>query len=199
MGALMIIAVVGLQVLGGGTSVAPNPIWWKMGTIDWAGLITLALDGLALLIMIALAATFEELNYRGYPFQTLLRAVGPLFPVLLFSSLFAIAHLDNPDKTLFSTVNTALAGIWLAMAYLKTRSLWFPTALHFMWNWMLGAFFGLPVSGLVFSHHTVLISTSESPIWLTGGTYGCEGGAAATIVLIAATFIISRAKWLNKE
>ncbi|MCI0664078.1 MAG: CPBP family intramembrane metalloprotease [Acidobacteria bacterium] len=197
LGAMMIIAVVGLQVIGGGTSLAPNPIWWKMGTIEWPGLLRMTLDGLALLVFIALAATFEELNYRGYPFQSLVRAAGPMLPVLLFSLLFAFAHLDNPNKTLFSIVNTVLAGIWLALAYLKTRSLWFPTALHFTWNWMLGAFFGLPVSGLVFSHQTVLISTSENPLWLTGGSYGCEGGAAATIVLLIATVIIWRAKWLS--
>jgi uncharacterized protein len=197
MGASMTITVVGLQIIGGGTHVAPNPIWWKMGTINWSGLLLLALDGSALTIMIALAATFEELNYRGYPFQTLLRAIGPIFPVLIFSSLFAIAHLENPNKTLFSPVNTVIAGLWLAMAYLKTRSLWFPTALHFMWNWMLGAFFGLPVSGLVFSQQAVLISTSENPVWLTGGSYGSEGGAAATIVLFIATIIIWRAKWLS--
>ena len=196
-GASMIIAVVGLQVIGGGTSLALNPIWWRMGTIDWSGLLTITIDGLALMILIALAATFEELNYRGYPFQTLVRGIGPIFPVIIFSLLFAIAHLENPNKTLFSTVNTVLAGIWLAMAYLKTRSLWIPTALHFTWNWMMGAFFGLPVSGLVFSHQTLLVSTSENPIWLTGGIYGCEGGAAATIVLIFATVIIRRAAWLN--
>jgi uncharacterized protein len=196
-GALMTIAVVGLQVIGGGTRLALNPIWWKMGTIDWFGLTTVMLNGLALIAFIALAATFEELNYRGYPFQTLLRGAGHLFPVVLFSSLFAIAHLENPNKSLFSTVNTALAGIWLALAYLKTRSLWFPTALHLVWNGMLGAFFGLPVSGLVFSHQTFLISTSENPTWLTGGSYGSEGGAAATIVLLVASAVIWRAKWLT--
>jgi hypothetical protein len=62
---------------------------------------------------------------------------------------------------------------------------------------MMGAFFGLPVSGLNIPQHPILISTSESPVWLTGGGYGCEGGAAATIVLITATIFIWRAKWLS--
>ncbi|HYE73633.1 MAG TPA: hypothetical protein VEF04_09880, partial [Blastocatellia bacterium] len=39
-------------------------------------------------------------------------------------------------------------------------------------------------------------SSSESPLWLTGGSYGPEGGVAVTVVLIASTLIIWRAKWL---
>ena len=61
----------------------------------------------------------------------------------------------------------------------------------------MGAVFGLPVSGLKFVPHSVLLATSEAPLWLTGGSYGCEGGIAATLVLIVATVIIWQAKWLQ--
>ncbi len=193
-GASMIIAIVVLQMAGGGTRVMPNTVWWRSGVPDYSGVVTVAGEVFFALILLILAGAFEELIYRGYPFQTLLRGLPAAAPIVISAILFGVAHMQNPNRTFFSTFNTALAGIWLSVAYLKTRSLWFPTALHFSWNWMMGSFLGLPVSGLQISRHSILLSTSENPIWLTGGNYGCEGGAAATLVLIVATILIGRAK-----
>jgi hypothetical protein len=147
--------------------------------------------------LLILAGAFEELVFRGYAFQTLLRGAPAIVPVLLFSIYFGWAHWDNPNRTLFSTANTALAGIWLSIAYLRTRSLWFPTALHFAWNWTMGAFFGIPISGQRIPPHPILVSTSGEPVWLTGGSYGSEGGVAATVVLIIAIVVIWRAPGLR--
>lgn len=196
-GASMIAVVAGLQFAGGGTRVTPNPFWWRGGAIDYSGLQTVAHETLGALLLLILAGAFEELIYRGYPFQTLLRSVPTFVPILLFALLFGISHWENPNSTFLSTANTALAGIWLSLAYLKTRSLWLPTSLHFSWNWMMGAFFGLPVSGLTVPQHPIFVSTSENPVWLTGGSYGCEGGIAVTVVIVIATIFIWRAKWLS--
>jgi hypothetical protein len=65
-----------------------------------------------------------------------------------------------------------------------------------MWNWTMGAFFGIPVSGLQIEN-PLLITSGEGPVWLTGGRYGSEGGAAATIALIIAGIVIWRARWLT--
>jgi membrane protease YdiL (CAAX protease family) len=100
-------------------------------------------------------------------------------------------HLYNPGVTLFSTVNTVLAGIWLGVAYWKTRSLWLATALHVSWNLAMVFVFGLPVSGLTdYSEMGLLMGRPGSPAWLSGGDYGPEGGAAATLMLLASTFVI---------
>ena len=200
--ALMMVAVVVVQVIGGGTRIMLNPLFWKTvdgaRSLDGLGLQMIAQDFVLALILFALAAAFEELLFRGFPFQTLLSGGVPAAaPIILLSVFFGLVHLGNPSSTMFSTLNTILAGVWLAVAYLKTRSLWFPTALHLGWNWMMGAFFGLPVSGLKFVPHPVLLSTSEAPLWLTGGSYGCEGGIPATVVLVAATIVIWKANWLQ--
>jgi hypothetical protein len=193
----MVIFVIGLQFVSGGTQITPNPIWWQSGAVDYSGLLTVGNETLSALILLILAAAFEESIYRGYPFQTILRGSTPFVPILLFAFLFGIAHWENPNRTFFSTANTALAGVWLSVAYLKTRSLWLPISLHFTWNWVMGAFFGLPVSGLRIPQDPLFLSTSENPIWLTGGIYGSEGGAAATVALIVATILIWRAKRLR--
>jgi len=199
---LMMMAVVILQSIGGGTRIILNPLFWKsvegMKNFDLIGVGMIARDFGLSFVLFALAAAFEELLFRGFPFQTLLRGGVPAaVPIILLSVFFGLVHLGNPSSTPFSTLNTILAGIWLAIAYLKTRSLWFPTALHLGWNWTMGTFFGLPVSGLKLVAHPVLLSTSEAPLWLTGGSYGCEGGIAATLVLVVATIVIWKASWIT--
>ncbi|HMS10020.1 MAG TPA: CPBP family intramembrane metalloprotease, partial [Pyrinomonadaceae bacterium] len=96
-----------------------------------------------------------------------------------------------PNASAFSWGNTFLAGIWFAVAYLRTRDLWFATGLHVMWNWMQGAFFGIEVSGLrELIPAPLLMETDAGPAWLTGGTYGLEGGIACTIALLISTAVI---------
>ena len=197
LGGVMIASVVALQIAGGGSRLSFNPILrGERGGINWAGVPTVAAEMVAALALLILAAAFEELIFRGYAFQTLLRGAPAVVPILLFSIYFGWAHWGNPNRTLFSTVNTALAGVWLSIAYLRTRNLWFPTALHFTWNWTMGVFFGIPISGLQIER-PFLVTSSDGPVWLTGGSYGSEGGAAATVVLIVAIAVIWRARWLR--
>lgn len=144
--------------------------------------------------LFVVAALFEEALFRGYPLQTFSRAKLVWFGVLLTSLPFAAVHLRNPNVAAgFTFVNTALAGVWLAVAYLRTRSLWFPLGVHWAWNWALGSLFGLPVSGITdLAPHSILRGTDLGPAWLTGGTYGIEGGVACTITLIISTIFIWR-------
>jgi membrane protease YdiL (CAAX protease family) len=184
---LMISAVVLIEGIGGMRLGLNSKLSWSAMGNEIA----------ASLILFILAAAFEELQFRGYPLQTLLRSLPAFVPVVLFATLFGLAHLANPNHTKLATINTALAGIWLGVAYLKTRSLWFPTALHFSWNWTMGAVYGLPVSGLRLPSQSLLIASDYGPEWLTGASYGPEGGLAASIVLIGATLFIWYTRWLS--
>ena len=139
------------------------------------------------------AALAEEAMFRGYPLQTLSRAHLAWVGVLLTSVPFGIVHLWNPNVVPGVTfANTILAGVWLAIAYLRTRSLWFPLGIHWAWNWALGSLCGIPVSGMRFGNHTLLHASDLGPAWLTGGSYGIEGGAAATLALTAALVFVWR-------
>jgi hypothetical protein len=101
---------------------------------------------------------------------------------------FAFAHFNNPSANWVSVTNTALAGIWFGVAYLKTRNLWFPFGIHFVWNWLQGAVFGIPVSGITeITTAPMLQQTEKGSEFLTGGGYGVEGGFACTIALIVST------------
>jgi hypothetical protein len=145
------------------------------------------------------AAAAEEMVFRGYPLQTMTRARLAWLGLILTSLLFAWVHLDNPNVVPgFTLLNTTLAGIWLGVAYLRTRSLWLPLGIHWSWNWMMGAVLGLPVSGIdKLTPEPVLRATDAGPAWLTGGTYGIEGGAACTIALLLSTLFIWRTRLIS--
>jgi uncharacterized protein len=147
-----------------------------------------------------LAAAAEEVLFRGYPLQTLTRANLAWLAVLLTSVPFALAHLGNPNVVPgFTMVNTALAGIWLSVAYLRTRSLWLPFGLHWSWNWVQAFLLGLPVSGNTrITPAPLLHALNLGPDWLTGGAYGIEGGAACTVALIVSTLVIWRTKLISR-
>ena len=146
--------------------------------------------GVSLIIFFA-GAAFEEVLFRGYIFQTLARANLAWLAIALTALFFAIAHSNNPSATYLSTLNTALAGIWFGLAYLKTRTLWFVFGLHLAWNWFQGAIFGIEVSGITsFTTAPLLQEIDAGPIWLTGESYGIEGGIACTIALVVSSLII---------
>jgi membrane protease YdiL (CAAX protease family) len=186
LGGAAIALAVGLATLGGATSFESKaPV--EAPTAAGSLLLGAVLAALVFLV----AAAFEELLFRGFAFQALVHNVGPLVPLALTSALFGVAHLGNPSATTFSTINTMLAGVWLGLAYLATRSLWLATALHFSWNFVMVFVFGLPVSGWTALDRLALLpAKSGSPDWLSGGSYGPEGGLAATTVLILSTLVI---------
>lgn len=147
--------------------------------------------------MLFVAALAEEAIFRGYPLQTLARADLALLGVVLTLVFFAWVHLQNPNVVPLTFTNTALAGLTFAVAYLRTRSLWLPLGLHWAWNWALGWFFGLPISGAKLVSHPLLSATDDGPVWLTGGSYGIEGGLASTIAFVLLTLFIWRTPWLR--
>ncbi len=150
-----------------------------------------------------LLAAGEEAMFRGYPLQTLLRSLPFFIAVLPSSVLFAAGHFFNPNvphdyKLAIQFVNTALAGIWLALGYWRTRSMWLPLGLHWAWNWTMGSLLGLPVSGITsLTRAPLLRATDAGPAWLTGGAYGLEGGLACTVALLIATLFLWHTRLLK--
>ncbi len=159
--------------------------------VQTTGVAVLFRDFIFLLFLFLIAGAFEELFFRGFAFQALTHNLGPGAAIAITAALFGMAHLGNPDATFYSTINVALAGIWLGTAYLMTRSLWLAFGLHYSWNLVMVFVFGLPVSGFkVFSQQGWLEGGAGPPEWLSGGGFGPEGGVAATVALILSTLIV---------
>jgi membrane protease YdiL (CAAX protease family) len=161
---------------------------------------TIGKTAIVSLVIFVIAGAAEESLFRGYPLQTFTRAKLAWVGVLLTSLPFAAVHLANPNVSRgFTFINTAVAGVWLAVAYLRTRSLWFPLGLHWAWNWTQASLLGLPVSGIKrISPAPLLHAMNAGPDWLTGGAYGIEGGAACTVALIISTLVIWKMKFLSQ-
>ena len=143
------------------------------------------------------AASLEEVVFRGYFFQTLIQWITFLPATLVISVLFAYGHLVNPHAAAFGLVNVALASVWLSVAYMKTRGLWLPIGLHFAWNFSQTALYGFPTSGIRFGSYRVFDVVQQGPEWITGGAFGPEGGALATTALVVCTWYILKSEHLK--
>jgi membrane protease YdiL (CAAX protease family) len=77
------------------------------------------------------APLFEELLFRGFIFQGVCRRLGPAAAVVLPAVVFAASHLQY-DK--FGIANVAIIGLVLAIARLKTESIYVPMAMHMLQN-----------------------------------------------------------------
>jgi len=64
-------------------------------------------------------------------------------------------------------------------------------------EFVLGWFFGLPISGINLVSNPLLQGQESGPKWLTGGTYGIEGGVACTISLILVTIFLWRTSLIS--
>jgi len=174
--------------------VLPIAIFGGITLTFWTGPRQFGLVGIDLLALLV-AALAEEVAFRGYPFQRLIEAMGPLPATLAMSAVFAVVHLGNPDSTIASTLVTVLAGWLFAIAYLRTRALWLPWGLHFAWNASMGILFGLPVSGLR-NFSPIVTANAHGPFWLTGDGYGPEGSLITVFVMLASLGILT---WLTSD
>jgi uncharacterized protein len=147
----------------------------------------------------AVAAFAEEAMFRGYAFQVLARWSGPATATALSSVGFAIAHGANPDVGVFALVNIFLAGVLLAIAYLRTLSLWFATGLHMAWNWAMATLFDLPVSGIQLFDTPLYDPVIGGPSWWSGGTFGPEGGLVGTIGFGVALLLVLRLRRVVRD
>jgi membrane protease YdiL (CAAX protease family) len=192
---LVIGSVTGFAALVVAVAIASKGFSFSVNHAGVSMIVVSMIESAALLIFAALA---EEVMFRGYGLQTLSRAKLAWLGVLLTSVPFALAHENNPNVVPgFTFVNTSLAGVWLAVAYLRTRSLWLPLGVHWSWNWALGWFFGIPVSGMTLVSNPLLRAQDSGPNWLTGADYGIEGGAACTIALTLCTIFLWRTRLVS--
>ena len=142
------------------------------------------------LAFLALVPAFtEEILFRGILFRFIEQAGGSGIALAVTSLFFGLAHIFNPNATIFSSLAIALeAGIVLGAVYMLTRRLWAVIGGHAAWNFTQGWIFGVPVSG---GEAAGLVRSSRSgPELLTGGDFGLEASLIALVVATAAGIAI---------
>ena len=142
------------------------------------------------LTMAFTSAIIEELLFRGIIFRITEEKLGSYIALAISAIIFGALHLGNPNSSLIAGIGLAIqAGLLLGAAYIYTRNLWFPIAIHFAWNFSQSAIFGANVSGNQLSK-TLITSKIKGAEWLTGGSFGPEGSIQATIFALIATITL---------
>ena len=149
------------------------------------------------LVLFSLAALAEEVFFRGYLFQTFIQGMTFLPAMIVMALFFAFAHRLNPNASAFGLINVSLAAVWLSIAYMKTRSLWLPFGLHLSWNYTQTVVYSFPTSGIDFTKFQLGETIQTGPKWITGGAFGPEGGALATLMLILSVWYVLKSKALS--
>jgi uncharacterized protein len=147
-----------------------------------------------LAVLLAPAALWEELVFRGYLWKVAEDAGGTALALWSSSIAFGLVHLFNPNAGVRTTMLVVLAGICLGLLRLR---LGLPAAwlAHLAWNWVMAAILHVPVSGVGFETPGYRGAVG-GPAWLTGGEWGPEGGLVAAVVLGGALLVAARGEHL---
>lgn len=177
-------------------------IIWMLGGLKIVALQwhTSILKSLSLSILLFIwVAISEELFSRGYVQGLLKDQFGTIPAILVSSLLFAFLHAMNPDvfSSPLPVVNLFLAGVLFGISREVSGGLWMPIGLHFTWNLFQGSLFGFPVSGMPMESIVVHDTTGSHAV--SGGHFGAEGSAVATVVLLAGTFFVYRFYVMRRE
>ncbi|WP_324756421.1 CPBP family intramembrane glutamic endopeptidase [Sphingobacterium thalpophilum] len=137
------------------------------------------LEQLNIFLICLCTALFEEIVFRYYLINGLLRFFNKKNSMMISSLLFAACHLANSHVTFMAFVSHFLGGIIYANAYMRLKSIYYAVGLHFGWNYLQWQF-SRPMSGTLKDGLYSLILPAND-YWF-GGSYGIEGGVASLLL-----------------
>ena len=138
---------------------------------------------LFVVMILFFGAAGEEILFRGYGFQVLLRSVGPFATILPVGVLFGALHAGNPNVAPLGIAYTVGFGILFGYAFFRSHDLWLPIGMHYGWNFTL-PLFGTSVSGIKMGVTGYQLQWSAGALW-SGGDYGPEASIFTSAVLVA--------------
>ncbi|MCC7119225.1 MAG: CPBP family intramembrane metalloprotease [Anaerolineales bacterium] len=188
-GACMFAGAVGILSLFGGVSL-------EQGDLSKQGLP--AVTGVLLVLVgWVIQGGAEEALIRGWVLPVIGARYKPWIGLLVSALIFSVLHGLNPGLNAIALINLALFGVFAGLYAMREGSLWGISALHSVWNWVQGNFFGFQVSGMNADGGTLINLMETGADWFTGGAFGPEGGLAVTIIL--ALGIVVTLFWKSKS
>jgi len=102
---------------------------WQNTPLPWSTIVVLMVTVLA-------SAYSQELIFRGYPFQLLLKKYGIWPAQIIMAVFFGLMHMGNmPFSEMVATMfTTGIGSLLFGLAYINTNNLALPTGIHFGWN-----------------------------------------------------------------
>jgi len=134
-------------------------------------------------------AIIEEILVRGIILRIMEEKLGSYISLTISSLIFGALHLANPNSTLISGICITTAGFLMGAAFIYSRSLWMPIALHFAWNFTQSGIYGAITSGNE-KTNSLLEARIQGSEFITGGAFGPEGSVQAIVFCAVAAIII---------
>ncbi|HEX7803312.1 MAG TPA: CPBP family intramembrane glutamic endopeptidase [Pseudoxanthomonas sp.] len=133
----------------------------------------------------------EEIVSRGILFRLTEEGLGTWIALAVSALFFGFTHMFNPGATMWSSVAISIeAGLLFGLLYHVTRSLWWCIGLHAGWNFVQGAVFGIPVSGIKIDG--LFDSQLQGPGWLDGGGFGAEASVLTVLTCGIVSLLLLR-------
>lgn len=125
--------------------------------------------------------TMEEVVCRGFIMNTVSAKMNVWMGVIINSIIFTALHGVNDSVTALAIFNLFLASLILSFIFYLSDNLLLVGAFHAIWNFLLGPFFGVPVSGLHIYSSVIQTDPVTDKALINGGGFGFEGGLGLTI------------------
>lgn len=177
-------------IIGTTLMILPALILTLFGFIEWKFNWTFSNSFFSITASMIAVALAEEWLFRGFVFQRLISGTGIWPAQLIVSFFFLLTHLNNPGMIgtmkIIASINIFVASILFGIAFIKTRKLAMPIAMHLAANVMQGPILGFGVSGNEQEGLLTPIFQTGNSV-LTGGEFGLEASIVSLAVLILIT------------
>lgn len=137
---------------------------------------TFIIYGIALLIN----ASSQEILFRSYIFQSIESKFNALSAIIITSILFSFSHIGAIKAGIIPILNVFGAGLVFAIAYYKTKNLWMPIIIHFIWNFSVSSILYKPIP----YYKGLELFQLKGGKLLAGGENGVETTVLTTVTII---------------
>ena len=148
--------------------------------------------GIILLALVAwlVQGMSEEVVCRGFLMTSIARRYSLTLGVIINSVLFGLLHILNSNFSILPCLNIILFGFFASLVFIKTGNIWMCGAIHALWNFVQGNFFGIQVSGQKLQDSIFVCEFVPGKDLINGGNFGLEGGLAISLVLLIGIMVM---------
>ena len=131
----------------------------------------------------------EEVMCRGYLMISLSKKISIFWAIIISSLAFVFPHLYSLMMSgvtfgIIGFINTMLFSVLVSIFMIRKKNIWLIAAIHSTWNFILGVFFGISVSGGKTGPSIFNFTTNQSHALINGGKYGLEASIITTLILL---------------
>ncbi|MHB1922617.1 MAG: CPBP family intramembrane glutamic endopeptidase [Chitinophagaceae bacterium] len=141
------------------------------------------------LISVFDTSVVAEVLFIGIIFRITEAALGSYLALGILTLMFGIIHSLIAHGTLIGGLAIALnAGLLLGAAFMYSRNLWFPIAIHFAWDFTQSGIFGASVAGYTVKQSLLTTKITGSP-QLSGGYFGPQSSVQSGLFCLMAALV----------